>query len=67
MSFEQNIQNWVSIDNQIKTLSEQIKELRDKKNVITEKSIHIVISNLGKYVCISGLKSSLKVSLPISK
>jgi hypothetical protein len=47
MSFEQNIQNWVSIDNQIKTLSEQIKELRDKKNVITEKiNTHVETSKL---------------------
>jgi ferritin len=47
MSFEQNIQNWVSIDNQIKTLSEQMKELRDKKNVITEKiNTHVETSKL---------------------
>jgi hypothetical protein len=47
MSFEQNIQNWVSIDNQMKALSEQMKELRDKKNVITEKiNAHIETSKL---------------------
>ena len=47
MSFEQNIQYWVSIDNQIKTLSEQMKELRDKKNVITEKiNTHVETSKL---------------------
>jgi hypothetical protein len=47
MSFEQNIQNWVSIDNQMKALSEQMKELRDKKNVITEKiNTHIETSKL---------------------
>lgn len=37
MSFEQDIQNWVLIDNQIKLLSEKMKELRDKKNVISQK------------------------------
>lgn len=29
--FEQQIQNWVSIDNQIRVLNDKIKELRDKK------------------------------------
>ena len=37
MSFEQDIQNWVLIDNQMKLLSEKMKELRDKKNVISQK------------------------------
>lgn len=36
MSFEQNIQQWVSIDNQMKTLNDKLKELRDKKNEISE-------------------------------
>jgi hypothetical protein len=36
MNFEQQIQTWVSIDNQIKTLGERMKELRDKKNTISE-------------------------------
>ena len=34
MSFEQHIQQWVSIDNQIKQLTDQMKELRDKKNTL---------------------------------
>ena len=37
MSFEQDIQNWVLIDNQMKLLSEKMKELRDKKNAISQK------------------------------
>lgn len=37
MSFEQNIQNWVLIDNQMKLLSDKMKELRDKKNAISQK------------------------------
>ena len=36
MSFEQNIQQWVAIDNQIKILNERMKELREKKNKISE-------------------------------
>ena len=31
MSFEQQIQQWVSIDNKIRLLNDQIKELREKK------------------------------------
>ena len=36
MSFEQNIQQWVSVDNQIKILTERLKELRDKKSALCE-------------------------------
>jgi len=36
MSFEQQIQQWVQIDNQLKNFNEKIKELRDKKNSISE-------------------------------
>jgi ferritin len=36
MNFEQQIQQWVSIDNQLKILGEKVKELRDKKNSISE-------------------------------
>jgi hypothetical protein len=35
MNFEQQIQQWVSIDNQIRIVSEKLKELRDKKNTLT--------------------------------
>jgi hypothetical protein len=34
MSFEQQIQQWVAIDNQMKLVSDKLKELRDKKNEI---------------------------------
>jgi hypothetical protein len=33
--FEENIQKWVSIDNQIKLVNEKLKELREKKNDLT--------------------------------
>jgi hypothetical protein len=32
MSFENKIQQWVQIDNQLKKLNEQIKQLRDQRN-----------------------------------
>ena len=37
MSFEQQIQQWISIDNQLKIIGDRTKELRDKKHNITEK------------------------------
>jgi len=35
-SFENQIQQWVSLDNQLKKLNEQTKELRDKRNTLYE-------------------------------
>jgi len=34
MSFEQKIQSWVQIDNKIKTINEQLKQLRTQKNTL---------------------------------
>jgi hypothetical protein len=36
MEFEQQIQQWVAIDNQMKILNDKMKELRDKKYNISE-------------------------------
>jgi seryl-tRNA synthetase len=36
MSFENQIQQWVSLDNQLKQLNEKVKELRDKRNHLEE-------------------------------
>lgn len=36
MSFEQNIQQWVSIDNQIKLLIDKIQQLRERKHELSE-------------------------------
>jgi hypothetical protein len=36
MSFEQQIQQWVSIDNQLKTLNDKVKELREQRNTLGE-------------------------------
>ena len=33
--FQENIQNWVSLDNKIKKLNQEAKELRNKKNELT--------------------------------
>jgi len=47
MSFEQQIQQWISIDNQLKIIGDRTKELRDKKNNITEKiNQYVETSNL---------------------
>jgi hypothetical protein len=49
MNFENQIQNWVSIDNQLRILSEKMKELRDKKNTIGENILeHAKKNNLTK-------------------
>ena len=36
MNFESQLQQWVAVDNQIKKLNEQVKELREKRNTLTE-------------------------------
>jgi len=36
MNFEQQIQQWVLLDNQMKMVGDKMKELRDKKNIISE-------------------------------
>ena len=47
MSFEQQIQQWVSIDNQMKILNDKMKELRDKKKTISEQiNTHIETTDL---------------------
>lgn len=47
MSFEQHLQQWVTIDNQMKVLNDRIKELRDKKNTISQTmNTHIETNNL---------------------
>ena len=47
MSFEQHIQPWVSIDNQMKQLTDKIKELRDKKSTLNDAIFnHVDNSNL---------------------
>ena len=45
MSFETSIQSWVSLDNQIRTLSDRMKELRSKRNDIGDNIIAYVETN----------------------
>lgn len=50
MSFEQQVQQWVSIDNQLKILNDKIKDLREKKLKLT--------TNLNDYVKENNMSSS---------
>jgi dihydroorotase len=45
MSFENQIQQWVSLDNQLKQLNEKTKDLREKRNVLEEKITDYASSN----------------------
>jgi hypothetical protein len=36
MSFEQQVQQWVQLDNQIKTLNDKLKTLRENRQSLTE-------------------------------
>lgn len=35
MSFENNIKQWISVDNQLKTLNDKMKTLRDTRNALS--------------------------------
>ena len=37
MSFEQHIQKWITIDNQIKVINDKLKELRNDKHSVFER------------------------------
>ena len=45
MSFEENIKKWVVLDNQLKTLNEKTKQLRDDKNNLEEGIMTYVETN----------------------
>ena len=45
MSFEESIKDWVSLDNQIKTLSDRLKELRIERNEISDNIITYIDTN----------------------
>jgi hypothetical protein len=45
MSFETNIQQWISLDNQIKIFNEKIKDLRDKKAIVGKQVTEHAFSN----------------------
>ena len=45
MNFESQIQQWVQIDNQLKSFNEKIKNLREQRNSLTENITKYAISN----------------------
>jgi hypothetical protein len=45
MSFENQIQQWVSIDNQLKQINEKTKELRERKNNIEQNITNYASTN----------------------
>ena len=45
MSFENQIQQWVSVDNQLKQLNEKVKEMREKRNVLEQNITNYASSN----------------------
>lgn len=45
MSFENQIQQWVSLDNQLKQLNEKAKELREKRNSLEQNITNYASSN----------------------
>jgi hypothetical protein len=50
MSFEGKIQQWVSLDNQLKHLNEKTKELRENRNALEE--------NITSYASINNLSNT---------
>ena len=45
MSFESQIQQWVSVDNQLKQINEKARELRDKRNTLEQNITTYAASN----------------------
>jgi len=45
MSFENHIQQWVSIDNKLKQINESVKELREKRRVLEQSITNYASSN----------------------
>lgn len=58
--FEENIKNWVSLDNEIKIIQEKIKILREKKLNLSENINHYVITNKLENVTIQISDGKLK-------
>ncbi len=45
MSFENQIQQWVQLDNQLKQLNDKTRELREKRNMLEEKITNYASAN----------------------
>jgi hypothetical protein len=45
MSFENQIQQWVALDNQLKLLNEKVKDVREKRNTLSENITNYASTN----------------------
>tara|TARA_B100001057_G_C22855523_1_gene952531 strand:- start:1305 stop:1649 length:345 start_codon:yes stop_codon:yes gene_type:complete len=45
MSFEDSIKQWVNMDNEIRILNDKVKEIRNKKNELTDKLVNHATDN----------------------
>jgi hypothetical protein len=45
MSFEENIKKWVALDNQLKSLTEKTKQMREQRNTLEEGIMSYVETN----------------------
>ena len=45
MNFDNQIQQWVTVDNKLKAVNEQVKDLREKRNTLTESIIQHASDN----------------------
>ena len=43
MNFQENIKKWVSLDNELKTIHEKTKQLREDKNAIEEGILNYLV------------------------
>lgn len=71
MSFEESIKSWVSIDNKIKEYNDELRELRQKRNSLSEHVYEHVNSNNLNHATVEisdgKLKfQSVKVTQPIT-
>jgi hypothetical protein len=57
LTFNQKIQEWVSLDNQIKQMNERIKVLRDKRNSVEK---NIMMTEVGTNSVVKISDGSLK-------
>ena len=60
MSFEENIKKWVVIDNQLKILNEQAKQMRKDKNTMEESIMTYVETNQLKNATINITNGKLR-------
>ena len=60
MSFEEHIKKWVAIDNQLKTLADQTKQLRGEKNTTEETILNYAETNKLKNATINITNGKLR-------